>query len=553
MAQNRAKCWKVIGGVVWGTEQIVKTILENRGLTQKEAIENFLNPPDPSNLTPKSLDIDPEEISKTLKRIQEAVKSGEQIIVYGDYDADGICGTAILWEALRDLGAKVLPYIPHRVEEGYGLSKKGIDNLLRSHKPSLIITVDHGITAVKEVEYAKKNGVEVVITDHHQKPKKLPQSLATIWTDQVSGAAVGWILAKELTKEISLKIDLGLVAFATIADLLPLKGANRSLVKFGLSDLNKSPRFGVSSLAEAAGLVMGRIGVWEVSFVMAPRINASGRIEHAMDSLRLLCTMDLQRARALAQKLDATNRERQRLTEEAFLHARALVSSSEKLIFISHSSYNEGVIGLVAGKLTEEFWKPAIVVAEGEKYSKASARSIEGFNIIETIRSFDNLLLDCGGHPMAAGFTVKNTRLEELKRQLLETAEKEITQEQLEKTLKIDCEVRLSDIAWPLYENLLKFEPFGNGNSEPVFLTCGLQIRDLRLVGNEGRHLKLLVQPSSSVPYSLPFSAIGFGLGERGKDLKMGDRVDLVYTLLVDSWSGEERLQLKIRDFRLSQ
>ena len=547
------KHWQVLGKTAKGREEIVRILLKNRDLDSSREIDEFFNPPNPSTFDLKSLGIDPEEIAKGIKRVKKAIKLKEKIIVYGDYDTDGICGTAILWETLNALGANVLPYIPRRVEEGYGLSIKGIDNLLSS-KPSLVITVDHGITARREIKYAKEKGIDVIITDHHQKPKILPKSCTTVWTDKLSGAGVAWVLARELIKNsqldnLKIRNYLELVALATIADLLPLQKQNRSLVKFGLLELNQTQRPGLLALFSQAGLTLGKIGIYEVSFIIAPRINASGRIEHALDSLRLLCTNDPKKAKMLAQKLDEINRERQRLTEEAFLHARSLVQKSQRLIFISHHSYNEGVIGLVAGRLTEEFWRPAIIVSEGKIHSKASARSVNGINIIETIRKFEELLVDCGGHPMAAGFTVETTRLAEVKKRLLETAQKEITPEKLEKTLKIDCEVTLDDINWALYEGLLKFEPFGQGNPEPVFLTRNVKIKDVRLVGNDGKHLKLLVEPPQQ--NSTLFSAIGFGLGNWSQKLKVGEQIDLVYILLVDSWNGEERLQLKIKDLRL--
>lgn len=554
------KHWEILVKDACGKEEILKTLLKNRGLTKETEIKEFLAPKDPSSLDFKNFGIGKPEISKAIARIKKAITDGENIIVYGDYDVDGVCGTAILWETLNHLGAKVFPYIPHRTKEGYGLSFLGIKNI-KSQNPStkLILTVDHGITAAKEIDYAQREGIDVIITDHHQKSKKAPQALATLWTDQISGTGVAWLLAKELAKNSKNPTDnyLDFVAIATIADLLPLKNYNRSLVKFGLLELNKTQRVGLLALIEEAGLSLGTIGVYEVSFILSPRLNATGRIEHALDSLRLLCTRDPQKAKILSQKLGMVNRERQRLTEEAFLHARGLVEESSKLIFISHSSYNEGVIGLVAGKLTEEFFRPAIVVAEGKTHSKASARSINNFNIIEVIRRSEELLIDCGGHPMAAGFTIETIRLDELKNRLLKTVEKEITPKQLKKILKIDCEVKLSDINWSLYEAVSKLEPFGHGNPEPVFLTRHVRIKDLRLVGADGKHLKLLLGEESlkSSPLNPPlfFSAVGFGLGEWGQKLKMGDQVDLVYTLLVDAWNGEERLQLKIKDLRLSQ
>ncbi|MBI5465458.1 single-stranded-DNA-specific exonuclease RecJ, partial [Candidatus Gottesmanbacteria bacterium] len=455
--------WKILHQK---TKEIIKVLLKNRGLKTKKEIEEFLNPPNPSNLEPKTLNIKTSELVKAVKRIKKAIKENESIVVYSDYDADGVCGAAILWETLNELGAKAMPYIPHRVEEGYGLSQKGIDFVKKEHGASLIITVDHGISSLEKVAYAKKQGIEVIVTDHHVPPKvpKVPK-VPTIHTVDLCGAGVGWILAKELQKIPGIKgakfreseSYLDLVAIATIADMVPLTGANRTLVKHGLEELNKqsfssnqTKRIGLEALIKETGIKKGGIGVYEVSHILAPRLNAMGRMEHAMDSLRLLCTRNKERAYELARHLDRTNRERQRLMEETSFHAENLLikhaaacQRGTKLIFLSHASYNQGIIGLVAGKLVEKFYRPAIIVSLGEEYSKASARSINGFNIIETIRKAQDLLVDAGGHPMAAGFTVETKKLPELEKRLMEIAEQELDSEKLTRVLKIDCEINL--------------------------------------------------------------------------------------------------------------
>ncbi|MBL7150835.1 single-stranded-DNA-specific exonuclease RecJ [Candidatus Microgenomates bacterium] len=441
------------------TEEIIKIILNNRGLTTKKKIEDFLASPDPSHLTLKVLGISKRELNKAVKRIKKAIDNKESIIVYSDFDADGICGAAILWETLNSLSAKTMPYIPDRIKEGYGLSKTGIDKVLKEYNASLIITVDQGITAKKEVKYAKKRGIDVIITDHHVLPKKPPKPLATIHTTSLSGAGVAWVLARHLTasqgKKISFKEvsklsfgelasgnsdHLALAAIGTIADLIPLIGPSRSIVKYGLEELNQTKRIGLKALFKESGIEQGEIGTYHVGFIIAPRLNAMGRIVHAIDSLRLLCTRDRVQAKSLAQKLNQTNRERQKLMSETTNHAKELLKGQslktkrtvleKRLIFLSHDSYHEGVIGLVAGKLVEKFYRPAIVVSQGEIYSKASARSINGFNIVEAIRSCSDLLVDCGGHPMAAGFTVETKHLEKVKSKLEKLAGQEISQEQ---------------------------------------------------------------------------------------------------------------------------
>lgn len=536
------------------TEEIIKILLSNRGLTTKKQIEEFLNPASPSTLDPKSLGIKKVQLSKAVKRIKKAIAKRESIIVYSDYDADGICGTAILWETLTKLGAHALPYVPHRVNEGYGLSKKGIENILATNKPSLIITVDHGITAKEKIDYAWELGIEVIVTDHHLPPKKLPQATALVHTTLLSGAAVAWILAQALNAELKSSIQyLDLVALATIADMVPLTSANRILVKYGLEELNKTERVGLKELIAEAGLKKGEIGTYEVGYILAPRLNATGRLTHGLDSLRLLCTKDQTRAEDLAKKLGMTNRERQKLMKETLSHAKDLLhekAEGQRLIFISHESYQQGVIGLVAGKLVEEFYRPTVVVSKGEMVSKASARSINGFNIIEAIRKTADLLVDCGGHPMAAGFTIETQYLEMVQKKLQELAEIELNEEKLTKVLKIDCEINLAELTWQLYEKIQEFSPFGLGNPEPVFASRNVMVTEARTMGADNQHLKLRVTSPAS---PLSFFAVAFGKGEWFSKLSPPKIIDIAYTLSVDNWNREKELQLKLKDLRFSQ
>jgi len=516
-------------------------LLENRGVATKKEKNVFLNPPDPANLTSKDVGIDKVSVTKAIKRIQNAIKDKESIVVYADYDADGITAGAIMWEALHSLGGSVMPYIPHRVEEGYGLSIKGIDAVREQYDPTLIITVDHGITAWEKVTYAKKKGIDVIITDHHVKPKKLPDC-TTIHTTKLSGAGVSWFLAKELTSFSPLE----LVALGTIADMVPLVGPNRSIVKYGLAAINNTNRVGLEALMTDAGLTKGALDAYCVSHMLAPRLNAAGRIEHAMDALRLICTKQEVKARLLAEKLGLTNRQRQQLTEEMVLHARELLPKSpkllRKLIFISHESYNPGVIGLVAGKLVEEYYRPAIVVSKGEVFSKASARSINGFNIVEAIRSCSDILVDVGGHPMAAGFTVETKNLTVLRERLEKLAEDELNEEKLTRTLKIDTEIPLDLVTPELYKQLQQLQPFGFGNPESVFASRSVKVYDVRLVGADGKHLKLRL---SSI------DAIAFNMGNLYSQLQNQATVDLAYTIDMNTWNGTSRLQLKVKDIHI--
>jgi len=543
-------------------EDIIRIILKNRKIRTKKEIEEFLNP-QLGKVTAKSVGIDSRQLKKAIGRIGQAIKNKEQIVVFGDYDVDGICGTAILWETLNSLGAKVSPYIPHRIDEGYGLSEKGIENLkLKIKNCGLIITVDNGIVANKAVEFARKQGIDVIITDHHVPSKKLPDAFAIVHTIKLCGTGVAYLLAQELRtsnfeirnkyKNTKYKIQnthLELVALATIADLVPLVGANRTLLKFGLEELRKTQRIGLKALFQEAGIESSKIGTYEIGHIIAPRLNAMGRLEYAMDSLRLLCTNSKERADKLALLLGSTNRERQTLTIETAEHAKDKVrgqkSKVRSLLFISDESYQQGVIGLVAGKLVEEFYKPSIVVSIGEKYSKASARSVSGFNIIEFIRTASEILVDAGGHPMAAGFTVETVNLAMLEETLLKKSDELLDKELLTRTLKIDCEIPLDFVNENLYDEIQKLSPFGMGNPEPTFISRKVTISDMRLVGKDGKHLKFqfIIHNSKFI-----IQGIAFGMGDRASEFHIGDKVDIVFSIDENEWNGEKRLQLKIRD-----
>jgi len=526
---------------------IIKILLQNRNLKTKKEIAQFLDPPLPK--TPG--DIKKSELQKAVFRIKKAIKNKEPIIVYGDYDADGICATAVLWEALHSLGAKALPFIPDRIKHGYGLSKKGIDELLNNETMKqwnnesikLIITVDNGIVAHKAIEYAKSKGIEVIVTDHHQKKDDLPKAEAIVWSDKIAGVGVAWVLTQALAES---KKNLDLVAIGTVADMMPLLGLNRSFVKYGLEQLNKTNRVGLQALFEEAGLRKGQISTWQIGYLIAPRLNAMGRLEQALDSLRLLCTRNKKRASDLSKVLGLTNKERQELTLSTFENAKSkskVKIQKSKIIFIAEESYNQGVIGLVAGRLVEAFYRPAIVVSKGEIYSKASVRSVKGFNIIEFLRKFEDLLEDLGGHPMAAGFTVKTKNLTELSKRLEEMAVEEISDELLQPVLEADMELDFCDINRHLFSQLRKFEPFGIGNPQPSFVSHNAELVSFRQVGAQRKHLKLCLQD---------FDAIAFNHGHLATELKVGQKVDILYTIEEDTWNGNNKLQLKIRDIKKS-
>ncbi len=539
------------------TDDIVKIILKNRGLDTKEKQEEFLNPPHPKDLSLEELGISKKEIKKAIKRLKKAKENKEHVIIYGDYDADGICATAILWECLYNLGFDVLPYIPSRFEEGYGLNTKSVEKLkVQNSKLKLVITVDNGITAFDAVKNINKLGIDVIVTDHHIPERKNPEACAIIQTTKISGSALAWIFAREVRKGLKnqtrrLKIDNGLdlAAIGSVTDQIPLIGPNRSFVKHGIETLRKTKRVGLLSLFEKAQINPQSIGVYAINFLIGPRINALGRLEHGLESLRLLCVKKKENAIPLAILLNNANLERQKVLDKVYLHLKETVtlSESEHVIIAAHESYHEGVIGLAASKLVEEFWRPAIVFSKGKKVSKASARSIPGFNIIEAIRRLDNFLLEGGGHPMAAGFSVKTERLPEFAEKFSQVSKEMLNKDVLVRKLKIDLEISFELITKKLFEKLVKFEPTGIGNPTPIFLTRKVSVKEARVVGKDNSHLKLTLEKNQTY-----FDAIGFGMGERYSELSTDRPIDIAYSIEQDSWNGSQNLQLRLKDFKIS-
>jgi single-stranded-DNA-specific exonuclease len=561
------------------SDELVKILLSNRGFKDNKSIENFLHPK-LEDVTPDAVAIDPKQLRKALKRIKKAIDVKEQIVVFGDYDVDGITGSAILWETLHGMGATVIPFIPNRIDEGYGLSTKALENEeLKKINPSLIITVDNGIVANEAVDFANRQGIDVIITDHHTASDKLPDAYAIVHTTKLCGAGVAYLLSQELNNIVIPSKDgiqskknalitgsrvkpgmtqeqedfhLELATLGTVADLVPLVGANRAIVKHGLAKLSQTKRFGLRELYKQAGIDNEVFSVYEIGYVIGPRLNAAGRIESAMDSLRLLCTTNLARAQLLAEQLEGTNKERQYVMRKAANHAISKMRDEKgemrNILIVGHEEYPQGVIGLVAGKLVEEFYRPAIVLSMGEKESKASARSVSGFNIIEFLRSASEYLINVGGHPMAAGFTVETSKLPALKEFLEKEAEKLLTDDTLTRRLKIDCALPLSSVNQELYDNLQQLAPFGMGNPEPVFVSREVTVENIKVIGREGTHLKLILSQAKSPS----FDAIAFGMAEVAKEIKRGDKIDIAYTLDENTWNGTTKLQLKVKDILLS-
>ncbi|MBP6098490.1 MAG: single-stranded-DNA-specific exonuclease RecJ [Candidatus Levybacteria bacterium] len=531
-------------------EEIINTLLKNRGITNSDQKKEFLNPLLQS-VTFESIGIKEEEIEKAAKRIERAIKNNEVIVIFGDYDVDGVTGTALLWETLYwNFGYKnVFPYIPHRINEGYGISEKGIDGVLLEHSDtSLIITVDNGIVAGDAIKYAASKKIDVIVTDHHVPGEKLPESLAIVHTTNVCGASVAFLLSLYLEGKKITEDDprLDLVALATVADLVPLIGPNRVLLHFGIQALRRSKRPGIESLVKSSSIEKSKIGVYEIGHILAPRINAAGRLDHALDSLRILCTRNRERSDILARQLSEVNKERQSMTQEASSVAKSLVvfESEMKIIVSSSADYKQGIIGLIASRLTEEFYRPALVISEGEEISKGSARSIKGVNIIELIRSSSTYLLEMGGHPMAAGFSLKTRDIASFTKEISKNAAEYIEEQYFQRSINIDFELNDELITEKTYLEIQKLAPFGMGNNEPTFLTKNLEILDIKKIGKDKTHLKFVLGTGKN-----RIHAIGFGLGKFDEIPESGDIIDVVYTLSINEWNDRKTLQLVIRDY----
>lgn len=552
------KKWEIVSKLITKSEkEIVETLLKNRGLKTEKEKQEFFDPISPLKITLKSLGIKETEVKKAIDRIKKAKKTQERVFVYGDYDADGITGTATLWETLNSVGLNVMPHIPDRFSEGYGLNIETIKRLKEKDKSlGLIITVDHGIVAGKKVEEIKKLGIDLIITDHHQADKILPKPLALIYTDKIGGSGVAWMFSREIVKYFKIdnfKIEerLQLAAIGTIADQLPLVGPNRSIVKYGLAWLNKTKRPGLLALFDESKLKRvdpyKKVGTYEVGYVIAPRINAMGRLKHGLESLRLLCTTSKQKAIEISKNIGETNTSRQKIVEEVIVHTRGVYKDLDKqsIIVLSDESYHEGVIGLAAAKLVEEFYLPAIVMSVKGDIAKASARSISGFNIIEAIRELRDLYIEGGGHPMAAGFSILVANIAEFTKQINSIAKKGLTAEILQRKLKADMELDFSQLNFKLYENLRAFDPVGTGNPGPSFVTKKVEVVSVKKVGKTASHLKLKLKQ-----HDFEFDAIAFGLGLT-HFVNQSDVIDVMYQIDEDSWNGGGIIQLRIKDIRV--
>ena len=535
-----------------GLAPLIAQLLYNRGLTEPSQIESFIAADERLLGDPFLLP----DMPRAVARIYQALLSGESIAIYGDFDVDGITATALLVQGLTSLGGKAIPYIPHRLTEGYGLRTAALENLYR-RGISLIITVDCGITALPQVKKAQRMGLDIIITDHHTPLPEIPPALAlvnpklpnsTYPFSQLTGVGVALKLLQALFrgigKEEQLDELMDLVALGTIADMAPLLGENRYLVKQGLKLINSDPRLGVKQMITQSGLTLGSLDAGSISWVLAPRLNAAGRLAHAMSSYKLLMTDLPREAQGLSIWLEQKNVERQRLTEKALAKARqqVLAQGISTLLIASDKDYPAGIIGLVASKLSEEFYRPAIVIRTGERVSSGSCRSIPEFNIILALNQCHSLLLEFGGHSQAAGFILPTKNLPRLEQTLSQLATTELAGVELRPRLDIDAEATLPDLSGKTWRAIQQLAPFGQGNPAPTFLSRQVEVIDCGTIGSNGGHLRLKLKQGGTV-----WDGVAFGLGNYLAEVS--SPLDIVYNLEIDRWRGEERLRLNILDF----
>jgi single-stranded-DNA-specific exonuclease len=542
-------------------------VLYNRGIRSEGGVADFLVSEDAVLENPYQLG----DMRPAVERILQAIERQETICVYGDFDADGVCATALLVNALQAAGGRVGPYIPDRVDEGYGLNLDALTTI--AEKAHLIITVDCGIRSVAEVTHAQQLGMDVIITDHHSIGPLLPPAIAVINpqrrdvpnpTTRLAGVGVAYRLAQAVLRAAvdlpNASIDgdraaeleqelLDLVALGTVADMMPLLGDNRSLVRRGLAQLNATQRPGLEALLLQSDLRPGSVDTTAISFRLGPRINAAGRLAHAKVAYRLLRTTDVTEAYTLATELEALNNQRKALTDQAQSAAEEQLNGNANapVIFVHSPEIVAGIVGLVAGKLADRFYRPAIVVEEGPEESRGSARSIAEFDISAALDAVSGYLVRHGGHSRAAGFTVKSKNLPALRAELTALAGATLGErDDLRPTLWIDAETTLEQLTWGALGQLARLEPTGYDNPTPRLLCRNVRVRDLRTVGS-GKHLKMIVDQDAQ---SSVLDAVAFRQGEWANELKVGDRVDLVFQLEANEWQGRQSLQLNVQDMR---
>jgi single-stranded-DNA-specific exonuclease len=549
-----------------GYPPVVRQLLFNRGIRTKKGAQEFFSISYDRLTDP----LDLHDTRGAAVVIEKAIADGKKIVIHGDFDVDGIAASTILWNYLyRERKADALPYIPSRVDEGYGMSEKSLDAVTEIGA-DLVVTVDCGIRDAALVKkYRNKKGkkkLDFIITDHHQLASDFPEDIPVVHPlhpdkkykePYISGALVAWKLVAAMEKLRNADITMedvpgiDLAAFATVCDMMPLSGENRTVVGLGLEQMNSKPRPGLRAMAEEAGITDSDIEAYHLGYILGPRINAAGRIGDPMDGVRLLATNNPRFARENAIKLGKLNKERQLMTDTLLNEVRAQIEeqgTGKHLYFAYGNDWPEGIIGLVAGKIQEWFHRPVVVVSKGEISSRGSARSISGFDIVRAIGSFEKLLERYGGHEQAAGFTIPTENIEEFKEELVSLAEKSISSDDLVKKLSVDAVVEVGDLDWDLMKEIDRFKPFGYGNRRPLFWISNAQVYDTKAVG-DGSHLKLSLKDGDGSMVE----GIYFNAGDAAGYIERDMTVDIAGYLDVNSWNGRDMLQVNVKDMKVDQ
>jgi len=538
---------------------IVK-ILINRNLDTPEEISDFLNP-QLSHL------IDPFQLlgmKEGIDRITRAFFDNERIVIYGDYDVDGITATALLYMVLNKLGAQVDFYLPNRLTEGYGLSKEGIDKA-KEQGATLIVTVDTGITAVEQVAYAASQGIDIVVTDHHEPGGAMPDAHAIInpkqvdcnYISELSGVGVAFKFAQALYRSLNqdereLEEHLDLVALGTAADIVPLVGENRVLTKFGIKQVARTTKPGLKSLIFVSGLLGKEISTGQVVFILAPRINALGRLGDARQAIRLLATRDERVAAEIARKLDSENKRRKEIDETTLRQALEQMEEivdidNERAIVLAAEGWHAGVIGIVASRLVERYNLPTVMISIENDEGKGSARSIPGFHLCEALKECEHLLIRYGGHKYAAGLSIEKRHIPAFRKKFVEVSNRLLTDEDITPRLNIDLEIELTDIDDTFMQALESFSPFGPQNMRPVFLTRNCEVAGQPYTVGRN-HLKMRLRKGEAT-----FDVIGFGFGDMARVISSrGCLVDVVYVVEYNTYNDITRKQIRLKDIRLT-
>ena len=536
--------------------KLLATILANRGIIEDEKVRKFLEPTREDFYDPFLMP----DMEVAINRIIEAINKNEKIMIYGDYDVDGITSISVLQKFLKEREVEVSSYIPNRLEEGYGLNKEAIKGIYdKGYR--LMITVDCGISAIEEIEYANSLGITTIITDHHEPLEELPKALAVIDAkrkdnkypfNQLAGVGVVFKVIQALGIKLGLDEKeylkyLDLVCVGTISDIVPLVDENRVIAKLGLKLVNVTKNLGLRCLLEAAGYKT--IDSNTVSFGIAPRVNACGRMGHETEALDIFLSDDINEVRNLTEKLNEYNRTRQETEKNIVKEALQLIETNKEneksAIVLGHNGWHHGVIGIVSSKITETYFKPSILVSFEDGAAKGSGRSIPGFDLHEALCKCSNFLEKYGGHEMAVGLSLKEENFESFKQELVKIA-KESKVDEILPVIYIDGTVKQEDMKMDFVKELHKLEPFGEGNKMPLFAYKGLKINSIRAL-TEGKHLKLTLKDDNII-----IDAIGFNMGNLVNEYLIGDKVDIVGVLEVNNFNGMENIQINLKDIMKS-